>query len=127
MAGASPKGTAVAMATAAENARMFRSGARSRMSGLPPIDIMFTSAPAAIGASNTPHVLPASARIALSTSSCRTIRARPAPMARRTAISLRRALPRASIRPATLVHAMSSTNATIPMSSCSGFAYISRR
>ena len=51
-----------------------------------------------------------------STSICRISRPRPAPIARRTAISLRRALARASNTPATFAHAIASTSPTSPMS-----------
>ena len=50
----------------------------------------------------------------LSTSSCRMIRPRVAPMARRTAISFCRCSARTSSRPAASAHAMSITSATTP-------------
>ena len=55
------------------------------------------------------------------------MRPRPAPMARRTAISFCRAAARASSRLATLAHAMSRTRATTAISTWSGLTYISRR
>ena len=74
-----------------------------------------------------PHAAPAKDSSALSTSSWRTMRPRPAPMASRTAISFCRAEARASNRLATLAQAMSSTTATTAMSTWSGRTYISRR
>ncbi len=59
---------------------------------------------------------PTAARARLSTSSWRTMRARVAPRARRSAISRRRVLARASSRFATLLHATSRTRATIVIS-----------
>ena len=53
-----------------------------------------------------PAAPPIALRMTLSSSSSRMMRARPAPSARRTASSLCRETPRASIRPATLRHAM---------------------
>ena len=55
------------------------------------------------------------------------MRARPAPMASRTAISRRRAEARAKSRLATFAQAMSSTSATTPIRTSSGFRYTSRR
>ena len=55
------------------------------------------------------------------------MRPRPAPMARRTAISRCRAEARANSRLATLAHAMSSTSATTAIRTSSGFRYTSRR
>ena len=52
----------------------------------------------------------------LSTSSCRTMRQRVAPSETRTDISRARAAERASSRLATLAQAISSTNATAPIS-----------
>ena len=67
------------------------------------------SAPVAHDASSRPPAAPASASRSPSVSSCRTIRPRPPPTARRIAISLRRAAPRASSMFAMFRHAMSST------------------
>ncbi len=55
-------------------------------------------------------MLPATASRTLSTRACSTICPREAPTASRTAVCARRAAARASIRLATLAHAMSSTN-----------------
>ena len=57
---------------------------------------------------------PATASTRLSVSSCRISRPRPAPSAVRTAISRRRAAPRATSSPATFAQAISSTNPTAP-------------
>ncbi len=65
-------------------------------------------------ATMTPSAPPASASTALSVSSWRMTRQRPAPSALRTAISLARAVPRASSRFATLAHAINSTKTTAP-------------
>ena len=59
----------------------------------------------------------------LSIRSCRTIRARPAPIARRTAISRCRDAARASSRLATLAQAISSTSPTAAISTKSGARY----
>ena len=70
--------------------------------------------------SSTPQTVPASASNALSVRSWRTSRDRGAPSAVRTAISLLRAAPRASIRFATFAQAMSRTSRTAPRSTRSG-------
>jgi hypothetical protein len=57
----------------------------------------------------SPSAAPANASTALSVSNCRTMRARPPPSARRTAISFFRAVARASSMFAMLRQAMSST------------------
>ena len=73
--------------------------------------------------SDTPHKAtsnPAAplthARTTLSIRSCRKIRPRPAPSAKRSAISLRRPTPRASSRLATFAQAISRTSTTAPRS-----------
>ena len=63
---------------------------------------------------STPAAPPASAISTLSVSSCRTMRPRPAPSAARTAISRRRAAPRARSMLPTLAQAISSTKPTAP-------------
>ena len=68
----------------------------------------------------SPPTPPASERSSPSTSSCSTIRPRPAPSARRVAISLRRVVPRASCMLATFRLATSSSTAAIPASVPSG-------
>ena len=64
----------------------------------------------------TPRAPPMEASSKLSVSSCRTTRNGEAPRAVRSAISRRRAVPRASKRFATLEQAISSTKATQPIS-----------
>ena len=66
-----------------------------------------------------PTAAPARESSTLSVSSCRTMRARPAPMATRMAISRRRPMARASSRLATLAQAISSTRLTAPTSTSS--------
>ena len=68
-----------------------------------------TSAEMAVWATSTPPAAPIAAMTAASMSSCRTIEARPAPIARRIASSRRRARARRSAMIATLTHAISST------------------
>ena len=67
-------------------------------------------------ATNNPSSPDISARVRLSASNCRTIRARLAPSAARMAISLSRLALRASERLATLVAAIRSTQKTAPVS-----------
>ena len=100
--------------------------ASTRTSGLVSIDS--DSGPDAIAAraalahraSRSPAMPPAVARSSDSASACRTTRIRPAPMARQTAVSRRRASARASIRFATFAHAMISTSPTSPIRTMSG-------
>ena len=70
---------------------------------------------AAAYASAKPPTAPSAARITLSVSSCEMRRPRPAPTARRMPISRCRSTARASIRLATLAHAISNTSATTTM------------
>ena len=63
-------------------------------------------------ATSRPAAPPIRANKTLSVSSCLTIFPRPAPIASRTAISLRRATPRASSVLATFVQAISKTTPT---------------
>ena len=71
------------------------------------------SRPDAQFAATRPPAHPAADSSRLSTSSCRTMRPREAPTARRTAISRWRPAARTRSRPATFAHAMSSTSPTI--------------
>ena len=71
-----------------------------------------------------PAAAPAAASIALSTSSWRTIRPRPAPIARRSAISRVRVAPRASSRFATLTQAIRRTSVTSASATVSGMAQV---
>ena len=108
-AGAVPNSRPATTDTAAVNA----STAPSTPTSASPGTLRGTSAGAARtipAATARPAVPPATLRTTLSVSSWRTIRPRPAPSAPRTASSRRRAIPRASSRPATLAHAISSTS-----------------
>src|ERR1035441_3047650 len=126
-AGTSPNSSPVMSATAKLNSRMRPSGVAARPSGVAPcgrkLSIAFTPAYAMA----TPATPPVSASSTLSTSSWRTICPRPAPSARRTAISRWRPAARTSRRLATLPHAISNTSATMPMSTPSGRAIWLRR
>jgi hypothetical protein len=81
-----------------------------------------TSAPPTHDAASSPMAEPQAVRTSASVSSCRNTRARFAPIARRTAISRRRAVPRASSRLATLAHATASSSVARPISSETGSA-----
>ena len=78
--------------------------------------------PRTMKASTTPAEAPSAESTTLSVSSWRTSRPRPAPSARRIAISRWRAAVRTSSRPATLAQAMHSTAAIIAVSRYSGRA-----
>ena len=78
-------------------------------------------------ASCKPTRPPATESSTLSTRCSRTSRPRPAPSARRTAVSFWRDDARVSSRLATLAHAISSTSPTMPMSTSSGVPDWSRR
>ena len=92
-----------------------------------PDAMIFTNACAPKYANDTPHTPPAVERSSDSVSTCRAIRNRPAPNATRTAISRRRAAPRASNMLATLMHASSSSTTTAAIISNSELAKRSRR
>ena len=77
-------------------------------------------------ANRRPSKLPATASSRLSVRAWRTSRARVAPRADRSAISLCRAAPRASSRLATLVQAASKTSATAAINNVSGLPNSSR-
>ena len=64
-----------------------------------------------------PNIAPRADTIRLSTANNRTIRARPAPSAERTAISRDRIMARPIYKPATFTHATSNTNPTAPYNS----------
>ena len=68
-------------------------------------------------ASSRPAAPPSTKSSTVSVRSCRTSRARPAPIARRNAISCRRETARASSTPATFAHATMSTSDTMTVSS----------
>ena len=118
-AGASPNTNAVRTETT--NVK-----ARTRMSGLVSIDsdrgpdAIAARAALAHRASSSPAMPPAVARSSDSASAWRTTRMRPAPIARHTAVSRRRASARASIKFATFAQAMISTSPTSPMRTMSG-------
>ena len=76
----------------------------------------------AAAASTYPPNPPSSASVQLSVRSCRTMRACPAPIAIRTAISRCRASPRASSRLATLAHPISMNSTAAAISSAKGLA-----
>ncbi len=80
------------------------------------IGMMATSASRDAQASITPTSPPADERMRLSVSSCRTRRARPAPIDARIANSGPRIVPRARRRPATLTQAISRIKLTAPAS-----------
>ena len=79
-----------------------------------------------VRASAAPRAAPINDNSRLSVNNCRMTRPRPAPSARRTAISVERDVPRASRRPATFAHAISSTAPTAAMSRTSGLPNRSR-
>ncbi len=118
MAGMSPNAIPTASATATVN----RSTRRSMVVPRPAISggDSRRSAPAAHFARTNPATAPAVERTSASVNSCRTIRARSAPTARRNARSRRRAAPRPRSRLATLAQAIARTNATAPASTSSG-------
>ena len=88
------------------------SSSRGMSAGLS-VKTVLSAAPAA----TTPTRPPAHAMRAASVSNCRIGTPRRAPRAARTAISRRRAAPRANIKPATFPQAMSSTRTTAAISS----------
>ncbi len=111
-AGARPNKIPVRTEAAAVNTRTRRSKCTAKCDGhSPPRDIKATSDCTLQYARSIPNTPPAAERSTLSVSNCLAILERPAPRASRTASSLCRVAERASISPATLVHA---TNKTIP-------------
>ncbi len=108
-----PKSMAVTSDKSAVNPATRRSGAleMARDSWSPGITL--TSNAPSQAESSKPVPPPRSASIMLSVSVWRTRRARPAPSARRIAISFCRPVARASSRLATFAHAMRSTRPTI--------------
>jgi hypothetical protein len=124
-AGTSPKSITAATETPSVKARARPPIPRS--SGMAtPSDANASSARFATVASNTPAAAPASASIVLSVMRSRTSRPRPAPSARRNAISLRRATARASNRFATFAQMMQSRSPTPIMIVNSGVSNVSR-
>ena len=76
-----------------------------------------TSSDVSTRASSSPAIPPSAKSSVVSVSNCRTTLPRPAPIAVRTAISRRRTTPLASRTPARFAHAITSTTATIDISS----------
>src|SRR5262245_32135350 len=107
IAGAEPKTTPVNNETANVNPSARRSSAildrRGRSSGTKRSSVTIPH-----HASNDPNKPPPKLSSKLSVNNCRMMRARPAPKAVRTAISLYRVVARASVRLATLAQAISS-------------------
>ena len=118
-AGRAPKTSPVPIAATSVKARTTGSVCVSASRRTPP-GLNPTSAFAAQDASQSPATLPAIERTTASVSSWRTMRARDAPRARRTAISRRRDVPRPSSRLATLAQAIASTNPTAASRTPSG-------
>ena len=108
-AGTAPKITQVNAATEAAKHSTRQSVAMDRSTELLAVESDQTSTRLKSCARLTPSAAPIPARRMLSTSNCRSRRAREAPNARRTAISRSRVLACASIRLARLAHAISST------------------
>ena len=115
-AGTSPDRTAVTNERPAVKASARPSRASDTSIGTGSAGKSNTSAVVIQRASSTPAVPPRTNSSIVSTSSCRTSRARPAPMARRMAISRRRTEPRARRTPVRFVQATASTIETIPRS-----------
>ena len=125
-AGARPNTSAVASAVAAVKVSTRASSGRSSTTVLCPNGRSATRRPRPHHANATPSAAPASPSTSDSVSSWRTTRHRPAPSARRSATSLRRAEPRASSRFATLAQAASSTRLTSPMRTSNDRRYCRR-
>ena len=96
------------------------SGATLKGKGSGPPETIARSISPAHDANKTPSAPPRNAISKLSVSIWRANRDLRAPRAMRTAISLCRAVPRASIRFAMLAHAMSSTSPTTTIRTCRG-------
>ena len=102
--------------TAAKNATTVPSIENTIQYGLPMSAVLASNHRTPAYARPRPATPATNASSTLSTSSCRTMRHRVAPIETRTAISRERSAARASSRLATFAQAMSSTNATAPMS-----------
>jgi hypothetical protein len=122
-AGARPKNSAVAAATAAVNASTRPSSRASIGIGVGPPPARRRSARLPQNATRVPSAPPAAASTRLSMSSCCTRRTRLAPIAIRTLISRPREAARASSRFATFAQITSSTSATATVSVTSAAAY----
>src|ERR1035441_5102740 len=126
-AGARPKIRPVSSETPMVKKRTRSSGRASSATEPARSPTKATSSCTPYTASRLPSNPPAMESIRLSVRNCRTMRARPAPSARRTPISFCRAVARASSRFATLAQAMTSTSATTAISTYSGSAMLPRR
>ncbi len=126
-AGVRPKMTHVTTARPIVKASTRQSRCSATNTWFRSVAMKATSARLSHCASQTPAAAPSPASSRLSAISCRTMRGRDAPMARRIAISRPRALARASIRFARFAHAMSSTRPAIDRSSQSDVPYCLRR
>ena len=115
MAGHNPKSSAVGTRSASVAARTVTLSVTGELVGIDS-GTLATIASSDSHASSTPSAPPISASTALSVSSCRIKRPRPAPIDARTASSDCRAAPRASSKPATLTHAISRISPTEPAS-----------
>ena len=115
-AGILPNRRPVSIATSPANAATVASTRTSPRRGMPS-GCRLTSASLPHQARSNPQMPPPSDSSTLSVSNCRISRPRPAPSAVRTASSLSRAAARASVRLATLMQAIKSTNPTAPRTS----------
>ena len=113
IAGITPKPIPVRHVSKAASATKRRSKAGSAEIGRE-LGTNITSSGAALMAISTLSAPPAKAKTRLSVRSWRTRRSRPAPMAERTASSLRRISARANSRFARFVHAINSTHSAAP-------------
>ena len=112
-AGASPDSKAATSESPAVKASTRPSSVSDRDTGNGSVGSRETNTDVRPRASRRPIVPPSANSSIVSVSSCRMRRARPAPIARRSAISCRRAVARESRTPATLAHAMINTIDTI--------------
>ena len=119
-AGTTPKTRAVITASAAVIASKRASIATGGMADCPGSGAIILRARRHTQATNKPRPPPMTDSNKLSVSSCRTIRPRLAPSARRSASSGPRTVPRASKSAATFAHATSSTSATAASTVTSG-------
>ena len=119
-AGTTPKMSAVITASAAVIASKRASIATGGMADCPGSGAMSLRAPRLTQATNRPRPPPMTDSSRLSVSSCRTMRPRLAPSARRSASSGPRTVPRASRSAATFAHAIRSTSATAASTVTSG-------
>ena len=113
-AGTSPQSSAATNATTDVKASVRPSRSRETSSGTGNDGIARTMSAVNTRATTRLASAPKRNSMAVSVNSCRTNRPRPAPMAMRTAISLRLAVARVSSSPARLAHAMISTSDTNP-------------